>query len=571
MLKDAMALAVSFVATQMVSPLKVFAGDTKKMLVDRVGNPLRFPPVFTNGGTMTLAETNVQVWPNQTTKVNAINNSYPSPTVRIKKGETFSATFVNQLTEESTIHWHGLDVPTAMDGHPMDAVAPGNSFTYTFPIINRPGTYFYHSHAHELTGKQVYRGFAGFFIVEDENNSLGLPTGNFDIPLLIQDRRSQHVPQFTYNPNMMETMTGFLGDKPLINGTPDAYFEVSKTLYRFRILNGSNARVYKIGFSDNSPFHIIATDGGLKDEAVKATSFMLAPASRVEILMDFSQHALSQSVTLKSLPFAEGGGTQGIELNLLRFDITGTQNSGGVVPNSMPPIQYYNPIEVVKKRDFVLTMVMGGGGGMHRINGRVFGMHRIDEEINLNDLEEWHIINNDNDEFHPMHIHGLLFQILSRNGNLNLLPEDKGWKDTVLLNPSEKIKVLVKFKTYSGIYLFHCHNLEHENDGMMMNFRVKQSNNVVDKNIPTKFELHQNYPNPFNPSTTIEFTLSETSEVKLEVYDMLGKKIETLVNKELSVGTHKIKFDGSRLANGNYIYKIQTPKFSSSRVMNLIK
>ncbi|HJY64122.1 MAG TPA: multicopper oxidase domain-containing protein, partial [Ignavibacteria bacterium] len=438
------------------------------------GNPLRFPPVFTNGSTMTLAQSNFEVWPGQQTSIIGINNSYPGPTVKINKGQTLTVNFQNNLTEDATIHWHGLITPELMDGHPKDAVPPGMSKTYTFPVLNRAGTYFYHSHAHMITAKHVFKGFAGFFIVDDPlEPTYGLPTGNYDIPLCIQDHRIADIPNFTYNPLTEDIHYGFLGDTVLVNGTPDAYFEVSKTMYRFRILNGSNARVYKIALSDNSPFHIIGTDGGLKDTPGQVTSFMLSPGERVEILIDFSSYSIGQNVILKTLPYSwQGMSTykQGVELNILRFDIVNNNSSGGVVPVSMTPIEYYNPNEVTFVRNFSLT-IFGSGTNVHRINGLYFDMNRIDWETPLNALEEWKIFNQTSD-FHPMHAHGVLWQVLARNNNYNLAPNDKGWKDTVLVNGGETVRVLVKFTDYKGIYLFHCHNLEHEDDGMMLNFKV---------------------------------------------------------------------------------------------------
>ena len=542
-------------------PGKVFALETG-LLTGPTGNPLRFPPVFTNGGMMTLSTTNVEVWPGTTTQVLAINGSYPGPTVRIQRGATFSATLVNQLTESATAHWHGLIAPEAMDGHPKDPVAPGSSFAYSFPVTQRAGTYFYHAHAHMLTAEHVYKGFAGLFIVDDDNEiPLGLPRGNFDVPLVIQDRHSAYQPQFTYSPTAMDVMNGYLGDTVLVNGTPDPYFEVSRTLYRFRLVNGSNARVYKIGFADNHQFHVIATDGGLKDQAVTATSFFLSPGERVDILMDFSSYTLAQSVILKSLPFTGGGGSQGMELNLIRFDVTGVQSSGGVVPSSMPPITYYIPSEVVRTRVFALTMTMGGTN-IHRINNRTFELTRIDEEVPKDDLEEWRIVNGTT-LFHPMHIHGVMFQVLTRNGSTNLPPSDRGWKDTVLVNPSETVRLLVKFSDYTGIYLLHCHNLEHEDDGMMMNFRVNNTTdiNTEDSGAPSKFRLHQNYPNPFNPSTTIDLDIPTTSHVRLEVFDIRGKRVGTLMDRIMERGRHPVTFsalstDGSSLPSGTYFARM---------------
>jgi FtsP/CotA-like multicopper oxidase with cupredoxin domain len=550
----------------------LFAGDKGISLLPKLtGNPLRFPPVIT-GGTMTLAAGSVSIWPGSTTQVFAINNSYPAPTVQVERGSTFTVKFINQLSEPSTIHWHGLIVPELMDGHPKDAVQPGASYTYSFPVLQRAGTYLYHSHAFMRTAAQVYKGFAGFFIVTDASEStLGLPTGGFDVSLVIQDRRSVDVPQFAYNPTPMDVMSGFLGDLPLVNGTPDAYLEVSRTLYRFRLLNGSNARVYKVGLSDNHLFHILATDGGLKDQAVEATSFMLSPGERVEILMDFSSYAIGQSVILKSLPFTQGIGQypQGVEMNLLRFDVTGNAKSGGIVPASLPPLTYHDASNVVRTRTFALTSAMMGG---HKINNVSFDLKRIDEEVPTHQLEEWVIVN-ETDEHHPMHIHGLLFQVHSRNGNTILPASEKGWKDTVLVNPRDTVKVLVRFDDYAGVYLFHCHNLEHEDDGMMLNIRVITSTDIADRvdNLPSEFTLQQNYPNPFNPSTRIRYGLPIRAHVLLTVFSALGQKVSVLRDGEQEAGYHEVRFDGANLPSGVYFCRIQAGVFTDTKELLLIR
>ena len=457
----------------LLNPGKLFSENTLKEK-SLTGNPLRFPPVFTNGGTMTLSSSVVNVWSGMDTNVISINGSYPGPSVVIQKGDNFYVNFVNNLNEPATCHWHGVSVPEIMDGHPKDPILPGESRVYTYPVLNRAGTYFYHAHADLLTAKHVFKGFAGFYIVDDPAEiPLGLPRGAFDVPLCLQDRRLADKPQFNYNPILNDMIRGFLGDTVLVNGTPDAFFEVNKTLYRFRLLNGSNGRVYKIGFSDGRTFRILATDGGLKDSAPEVSSFFLSPGERVDILFDFSGYNLGDSVMLKSLPFPSSGGgiyRQGVEMNLLRFDITGSVSSGGIIPAALPPINYYNPGDAVTVREFLLSMT-SAGMNMHRINGLTFDMDRIDWETPLNTLEEWKIINTTNN-IHPMHSHSAMFQVFSRNGSTDLPPNDKGWKDTVLVNPFETVRTLIKFRDYTGIYLYHCHNLEHEDDGMMLNFRV---------------------------------------------------------------------------------------------------
>jgi uncharacterized cupredoxin-like copper-binding protein len=237
----------------------------------------------------------------------------------------------------------------------------------------------------------------------------------------------------------------------------------------------------------------------------------------------------------------------------------------------MPPIVYYDPAEVVRVRSFTLTMTMGGTN-IHKINNRTFELTRIDEEIPKNDLEEWRIVNGTS-LFHPMHIHGVLFQVFSRNGNTDLPPTDRGWKDTVLVHPGETVRVLVRFTDYAGIYLLHCHNLEHEDDGMMMNFRINDTTGVMQSqgDPPSEFRLHQNYPNPFNPATTIKYDLPHPSHVSLSVYDVRGREVATLLNHEQSAGTHTVQWDASGVGSGVYFYRLKVGGFAQTKRMLLLR
>ncbi len=560
----------------LTKPLQFFANENKNAVLTEVtGNPLRFPPVFTNGGNMTIAQTTYQVWPGQNTQIITNNGSYPGPSVVIDKGQTFSANVINNLTENVTTHWHGISTPELMDGHPKDPVLPGASKVYTFPVTNRGGTYFYHAHAHMLTAKQVYRGFAGFFIVRDPAENFNLPSGVYDVPLCLQDRRIAEIPDFNYAPTTYEEIWGMLGNTVLVNGTPEAYFEVGRTLYRFRILNGSNARVYNLAFSDNRSFNIIATDGGLKDTPVQVSEFMLSPGERVEILVDFSSNIIGQNVTLRSLAFTHGGTLpykQGIALDIIRFDVVNNNSSGGIIPAAFEPITYYNPGDVVTTRTFNLTM--SGSHPMHRINGLTFDMNRIDWETPLNSLEKWKIVNVTAD-FHPMHTHEAQWQVLSRNNNTNLPPSDKGWKDTVMLYPGETVEVLVKFTDYKGIYLFHCHNLEHEDDGMMLNFKVIDPIGIqqIGTEVPKEFTLHQNYPNPFNPSTKIKFDIVHSSDINasLKVFDIRGRQVADLYNGKISAGSYEAEWKPAFLPSGTYFAKLSAGNFVKTIKLILAK
>ena len=201
-----------------------------------------------------------------------------------------------------------------MDGHPRYAVAQGQSYLYEFKVTNRAGTYWYHPHPHGRTGPQVYGGLAGLFLVSDEEElAAGLPENLYDIPLVIQDRTFDVDNQLVYlSRNRMARMTGFLGDRILVNGKPDFSLPVSTTAYRLRLLNGSNSRIYKLAWQDEQPLPIIATDGGLLEKPVQRRYVFLAPGERIELWADFSDSPLGFETGLVSLPFDPGASGRGM-------------------------------------------------------------------------------------------------------------------------------------------------------------------------------------------------------------------------------------------------------------------
>jgi FtsP/CotA-like multicopper oxidase with cupredoxin domain len=239
-----------------------------------------------------------------------IPNSYLGPIITVNRGATVRIHFINELTEPSIIHWHGLHVPVDVDGHPRLAINSGEKYTYTFKVSDRAGTYWYHPHPHGRTAIQVYAGLVGLFIVHDEEEkTLGLPEGDFDLPLVIQDRRFDEEGQLSYSGNgMMDQMIGFLGNQFLINGNIDTNFSVKTHPYRFRLLNGSNSRIFKLAWDDNTPLTILGTDGGLLEEPLQRSYVTLAPAQRVDLWVDFSTNQIGSQKTLVNLPFNSFGG-----------------------------------------------------------------------------------------------------------------------------------------------------------------------------------------------------------------------------------------------------------------------
>jgi len=402
-------------------------------------------------------------------------NSILGPTFRVNKGVSVSVNVSNQLNEATNIHWHGLHIPAAMDGHPANLISAGASFNYNFTVQQRAGLNWYHPHPHNATGKQVYKGLAGLFIVNDpEETALNLPAGEYEIPLVIQDKRLADT-NLGYNPTMMEVMSGYLGESILVNGKAAPFHELKSQTYRLRILNGSNARIYNLAFSNNQSFSIIGNDGGLLKTPVSVNSILIAPAERLDLLIDLSASNAGDEVFLLSKLFNGGGNAQGKQqFKILKFKITKKVNAPFVIPSTLSSIIPLTATQAIRTRNFDISNPgMNMQTGMHRINNKVYDENRIDELVSANAVELWQFDNSKGEEPHPMHIHGISFQVLQRAGGRNaLIASESGWKDTVLVMPGETVKVIVPFGSNTGKFVFHCHNLEHEDDGMMLQYQL---------------------------------------------------------------------------------------------------
>lgn len=421
--------------------------------------------------------TAAQLIKGKTSRVFGYHQGLLGPTLKGNNGDNANIQFQNQLSEATNIHWHGFIIPAIMDGHPADTVGAGISFRYSFPIRQRAGTYWYHPHPHEKTASQVFNGLAGFFIVNDsEEASLNLPSGDYEIPLVIQDKRFH--PDFSpnYSPQSSEVMTGYLGEYVLVNGRYAPFLNVATRFYRFRVLNGSTARVYNLALSNGNRFYIIGSDGGLLVSPESVNSLILAPGERADILIDFSSYSLGTEVYLQSNSFS--GGIQGSQsFTMMKFIVNKQDTDSFSLPGSLSVINQIPESSATTTRTFVIGSMMGSGhgsgGGMHTINSKTFDMNRIDEKVQRGDTEIWVFDNSMGNEIHPMHIHGVQFQVLDRSGGRGIkIATEKGWKDTVLCMPGEKVRVIMTFPNNLGKFVFHCHNLEHEDDGMMLNFQI---------------------------------------------------------------------------------------------------
>ena len=415
-------------------------------------NPLYIPPtVSPTGYTLTEAPTMVNIGGGTMSSVWAYNGLLPGPTIRASRGSTAQLNLVNGLSQETITHWHGMIVDHLNDGHPRYAIQPGGTYSYNFAINQRAAMNWYHPHPDMLTGEQVAMGLAGAFIVNDSvEGALGLPSGVYEVPLVIRDAKFDTAWNMLYKPRS----GGFLGDTPLVNGTLNPKLDVDTALYRFRVLNSSNSRIFGLALGNNEPFTLIGNDGGLLETSVPVTRVDMANGERVDLLIDFRQMAVGSSVLLRDLRSG---------WDFLQFVVARKVNDTSTIPTSLSTItRLSNP---VRTRNFSFD-------GMSKINGKEYDINRIDFQVPFGETELWRFTTAGNAP-HPVHVHGASFQVQSRSGGRGqLYPWERGWKDTVLLEDRETVEVLICFDAFKGLYLLHCHKLEHEDMGMMSNFQV---------------------------------------------------------------------------------------------------
>jgi len=440
--------------------------------------------------------------------------SYLGPIIRVRRGQRVRIDLINALPESTITHWHGLHVPETMDGHPRHAIATGERYVYAFTVTNRAGSYWFHPHPHGRTGKQVYLGLAGLFLVgDDEEAGLDLPSGRYDMPLVLQDRSFDNDNQFVYPADapgaamgggmmgggmgrMMARMMGVLGNEILVNGRAAATLSVERRPCRLRLFNASNTRMYKLAWHDQSPLTVIGTDGGLLAAPLQRDYVMLAPAERLDLWVDFRRWPRDTELTLQSLAFDDGmtmiesSLPDGAPFRILQLRVEGgAAGAAASPPQRLSDLGRAQPRVAVnfgRPKVFELTMGMMVWG----INGRSFEMLAASplETVKLGTHEVWEFRNDAATGMmgmtmpHSMHVHGVQFRVIGRtvasgaSGDYDTVKAgfvDEGWKDTVLVMPGERVRILLGFADYPGLFLYHCHMLEHEDTGLMRNYLVK--------------------------------------------------------------------------------------------------
>jgi spore coat protein A len=397
------------------------------------------------------------------------NGIWPGPTIHATRGRRVVIRQHNALSVPTAVHLHGGETPPDSDGFPTDLVMPGATRTYTYPNTQPGATLWYHDHAMGETGRNVYMGLAGFYLLEDPaENSLGLPRGPHDVPLLIQRRASDAQGVLRYD---TREQLGENGSIVTVNGAPHPRFEVATRKYRLRILNGSNATPLHLAFSPREPFAVIATDGGLLPAPVWCASVRLGMAERVEVVADFSRMPPGSRVLL-----LDEGADREARL-VMTFDVVREERDQSRLPDSLGEPSSLREADASRTRDFVFA---GGPRGFPprahwTINGRDFDPDRPIARPGYGDVEIWRITNHKRLGFlgmlHTVHIHLVRFRILDRDGRPPE-PYERGWKDTVAIDKGEVVRLITRFTGFRGRYLMHCHNLEHEDASMMSRYDV---------------------------------------------------------------------------------------------------
>lgn len=400
------------------------------------------------------------------------NGSYLGPTLVAERGEHVRVDVANSLDEPTTVHWHGMHLPAAMDGGPHQMVAPGASWSPEWDVDQQAATLWYHPHPHGETEEHVAKGLAGMFILHDEQErALGLPGeyGVDDVPVIVQDSGfsadgEQESTQRSY--------AGGLGDELIVNGTRGPYLEVRDELVRLRLLNASTARTYAFAWSDARPVQLIASDGGLLEASVELTHLRLSPGERAEVLLRVApgerlvlQSRMTPAIAGLVGPVADtNGGSDAFDV--LEIRAAEALDPASPVPDRLNEIADFDESEVAADRRFVLD-------DSFEINGHAMDLGRVDETVTVDTLERWTVVN-DTQVPHSFHVHDVQFRIASIGG-APPPPELAGWKDTIFLDPETEYVLLMRFEDYadpSTPYMYHCHLLWHEDQGMMGQFAV---------------------------------------------------------------------------------------------------
>ncbi len=488
--------------------------------------PLPIPPMVdpaTRGGMFDLIiqQGKSRIVPSGDTATYGYSGAVLGPIIRVRSGQSVTANVVNRLPMASSVHWHGLFIPSDVDG-PFNLIEPGRSWSPTLRVNQRAATTWFHPHPHGDTARQTYMGLAGLLYVEDGSaEAFDLPRehGIDDLPIILQDRSFASDGQLLYDRSPMAMMHGSRGNTVIVNGAIRPVAKPPAGLVRLRLLDGANARNFRLAFSDDRTFHVIANDAGWLAEPVPLKEIEISPGERYEILVDFTDGKPAELLTTPDHNgrFGDSITERAKQLvakmrerreAVLRFEPQPAPNRAKhALPKVLAAPERAEPSRAVRRRKWTLdsmmaanmpmmrasggTMNHGGqarqtsaGGAMSGmagmangmkmgINGQVYDVNRIDADVTLGSQEIWEIVSTE--MAHPFHIHGATFRILTK-ADKPVAAHEAGIKDTVLVET--KAELLVSFNqrsTRDKPFVFHCHVLEHEELGMMGSFLAQSS------------------------------------------------------------------------------------------------
>ncbi|MBT5751430.1 MAG: multicopper oxidase CueO [Rhodospirillaceae bacterium] len=459
-----------------------------------------------------------QFLPGITTPTYGINGPFLGPAVRVRRGDKVVLKVTNEIKEDTTMHWHGLKIPGNMDGSPYSVINPGKTFEPTLNIEQPAATCWFHPHFYPTTAEQVIKGLAGLFLIDDdESDALGLPSqwGVDDIPLILQDRRFNADGSFFHRFNMVAVTTGYIGDTMLVNGAHYPAAQTARGWIRLRLLNGSNARSYRLSLSDNRSMFIIASDGGLLGEPVELKELMMYAGERYEVLVDARNGIPFDLVTRPVGQLAMNLPPFNAALPLVTLRPNGADGKGKLPDTlaSLPPLvknlpptsqtivmgmrddkegmgllksaglmkmnmsKKFDP-EIVKAVNKLITdtpaLSLEKQLSANTVNGKSFEMGAVSFGASLNTDVRWTISEGSDKMLHPVHIHGCQFRILTLNGKAPPA-HMAGWKDIVPVEKGSSCEIQVRFEHPASKefpFMVHCHILEHEDSGMMADFTV---------------------------------------------------------------------------------------------------
>jgi blue copper oxidase len=559
-------------------------------------NPLLIPDALSGKVfNLTVQKGTKVFFPGFNTTTFGYNGNFLGPTLFLNKGDSVTINVSNNLPVDVTsVHWHGFHIPAKDDGSPYQVIPVGKTWSPSFRIRNNAGTYWYHPHIHPKSEIQIMKGLAGMIIIRDSAEaSYNLPRsyGKDDFPIIVQTRIFDFFHQIataTHEDSIL-----------MVNGTMNPYLKVPKQVVRFRLLNASADRSYNFGLSSDAAFYVIASDGGLLEKPFATKRLALSVGERAEVLVDFTNDTIGQHTYLMSyaseLPRgtigADSVGTSklimqdgyyqnrlnGLDFNLIRFDVIAqTTNPVTTIPVSFAPIQKIPAALVNETRTITFypdTITSGKQAyvdGPFLLNNKMFNMDSVNTISYLNNVEIWNLVNKTM-VAHPFHIHDIQFFILDINGKLPP-PPLSGYKDVVVVQPAETVRFITRFDDFADDsipYMYHCHLLHHEDDGMMGAFLVLDTTGTptaIDE-IPIASNSMSVYQNFTENEITIKTHSQRNSASEIFIVDILGKRQKDVFRGSLSPGENAFKLNIGNFKKGTYFVVWSGDKMQCKKII----